>query len=272
MMKFLFSILLLYSSSLFSGDLSDSLRKQLLSEPNLSQVNELKKFSAIDFSNIWTLNENNGFVSDSLNRFRIKFCSVRKQNKIMYRVNGFVNYEGYTYSLTGNILLCEIRLKKPVDEKDCDPNNYPYKKIKAEGTIIANFMFALLDSDSLRGACGAYWFMDSVNVLHIDNRRSCADGYINNQFAGMWINLSSHQTNAVAWGDYRIPFSRDLDIGVGEFCPDKKYASRGWQSYLDAYYATQSSSNRHYQVYPEKDSIYWPCEKNISKHPTKNRK
>jgi hypothetical protein len=33
------------------------------------------------------------------------------------------------------------------------------------------------------------------------------------------------------WGEFRIPFSGDLDIGAGEFSPNPKYFSKGWADY-----------------------------------------
>jgi hypothetical protein len=33
------------------------------------------------------------------------------------------------------------------------------------------------------------------------------------------------------WGEFRIPYSDDLDIGVGEFLPNPPYLNYGWENY-----------------------------------------
>ena len=60
-----------------------------------------------------------------------------------------------------------------------------------------------------------------------------SDSFCNNQFEGV---LSSPTTSEqkCCWGACRIPDSGDLDIGEGEFFPNDKYLTYGWQSYHDA--------------------------------------
>ncbi len=61
-----------------------------------------------------------------------------------------------------------------------------------------------------------------------------ADGYSNNLFTGTWSSYGGSMTKPCNWGDYRIPNCGDLDSGDGEFVPNEKYRSKGWQSYVDA--------------------------------------
>ena len=79
------------------------------------------------------------------------------------------------------------------------------------------------------------WYLDKGGALHYDDLDAVADGYSNNQFAGMWRSYSGNIVNPCHWGDERIPLAGDLDRGTGEFFPDEKYHANGWKNYVEAY-------------------------------------
>ena len=62
---------------------------------------------------------------------------------------------------------------------------------------------------------------------------SNADGYFNNQFDGTWTSYKTGVSKMCNWGDYRIPDSKGLDGGAGEFIVNEKYKNNGWQNYVN---------------------------------------
>lgn len=47
---------------------------------------------------------------------------------------------------------------------------------------------------------------------------------------GTWTEYNSNEMKCSNWGERRIPFSGDLDIGAGEFSPNPKYFDKGWEN------------------------------------------
>lgn len=261
-MKLFIAVILIFPSLSTAQSLADNLREEVLTGVHVQSKNELASFCSYNFATIWKFgitHEYNGFASDSMTRVRLKFCSLRRKSSTLYAVKGFFLYKDQMSSFHGDLKLTDVALINPYDEGCEDP--YPIDRIRAEGIVLANFRFALSDSGYLTGTCSAGWWIDSTNHIHVNYRGDCADGFVNNQFAGTYYSSSMRQSVEIAWGDFRIPFSGDLDLGAGEFSPNPKYADQGWQSYLDAYEAPQSPSSHVYQIYPEKDSVYWPCSK-----------
>ena len=62
---------------------------------------------------------------------------------------------------------------------------------------------------------------------------SVAAGWINNAMVGDWTSYGKANSKPANWGDGRIPFSEDLDVGTSEFAPNSKYFDKGWKSYFD---------------------------------------
>src|SRR5690348_17215575 len=57
----------------------------------------------------------------------------------------------------------------------------------------------------------------------------------NNQFEGTWTSYKTGNSKKCNCVDYRLPDSRGLDIGAGEFSPWDKYEEYGWQNYSQAW-------------------------------------
>ena len=60
-----------------------------------------------------------------------------------------------------------------------------------------------------------------------------SDLYSNNQYAGTWTPYGKGKAEAKTanWGEYRIPFAGEFDVGVGEFHPSPTYRKNGWETY-----------------------------------------
>jgi hypothetical protein len=91
--------------------------------------------------------------------------------------------------------------------------------------------------------------------LRYDNIDGIADGYCNNMFTGTCTNYKTKQKLKCNWGDDRIPDSKGLDIGAGEFSVSEKYLTNGWQNYVDAY--TYSDSIKQKKAIEIENKKWW---------------
>lgn len=60
---------------------------------------------------------------------------------------------------------------------------------------------------------------------------------MNRTYVGIWQSYGDPTVvKRCIWGDYRLPFSFDFDIGDGEMGINPKYISPEWESYLQRIY------------------------------------
>ena len=111
--------------------------------------------------------------------------------------------------------------------------------IKKEGILLAKYHF---NEDNLQSHSGIFegtlttlWYIDSIGQLKYDDMDMVSDFYCNNQFVGTWKDYKSNLTKICNWGDYRVPYSGDLDTGAGDFCINPKYTKNGWENYVKAF-------------------------------------
>lgn len=205
-------------------------------------ISEINKY---DISNLWTLNkfqtefegdtsyierqEPLGFIGDNFQRFYIHFISViqNPNNRLEYFVYGKTRVKTNICAFQG---LITIREAKIYTESDLPPLK--------QGFVTGDYEF-FEDSDqkgtgTFNGYFKTNFYIDSKGNIQYDALNFVADGYKNNQFQGIWTSYKSRDSKKCNWGDYRIPESRDLDIGVAEFSVDEKYVSNGWLTYMVA--------------------------------------
>lgn len=83
-----------------------------------------------------------------------------------------------------------------------------------------------------RGKVFVSWYVDTSGVIHYDDILDYIPRYSNCQFIGTWTSFKTGNSTPVAWGQYRIPCSGDLDVGSSEFMPNPKYNNVGWGDYV----------------------------------------
>lgn len=86
-----------------------------------------------------------------------------------------------------------------------------------------------------KGILRSDWYLDKNNNLNYDDLSLGADGFFNNQFVGNWASYKAKKPLICNWGDFRIPYSDDLDVGTAEFAPSDKYLKYGWENYKKAF-------------------------------------
>ncbi|MEO6819008.1 MAG: hypothetical protein ABI204_04735 [Ginsengibacter sp.] len=177
-----------------------------------------------------TLPEPLGFIGDNYQRFYIHFISVKKSkvNPYQYFVSGKTKVKEIISGFSGTINVVKAGIyKKQIDEN--------YK----QGSVECNIIFY---EDSLQKSTGFFkgkliskFFLDERNLVWYDDIELGADGYFNNQCEAVWTSYKTSKSKKCNWGDYRIPQSKALDSGDGEFAVNKKYDLFGWKNYRIAW-------------------------------------
>jgi hypothetical protein len=202
-------------------------KKETTASTKRLSANEFAKY---DLSAFWKTSYSLGYIGNNYQRMYITFEKVRKVSSTEYRVEGFSQVKSNVCNFTGVIKNIEYNQDKKYWEDECGEYE---GNLSNKGCLIADF---ILEEDANQKSTGvfiglleSYWLMDANNEIH-KGTVGCGDGEHGEQFFGEWISYKGG-VKPVAWGEYRIPFSGDLDNGAGEFIPDKKYIDNGWEEY-----------------------------------------
>jgi hypothetical protein len=204
-------------------------------------IEEVKKY---DLSSLWTLNkfqiENDtitvkraeplGYIGDNFQRFHIHFVSAIKKsgNNLEYHISGKTKVKSNICEFQGTMTITEARTYDDGDVPNLD-----------QGFIKGKYLFfedsSQTGSGTLKGNFQTNFYINEKNEIKYDALLFVADGFRNNQFEGDWTSYETGLHKKCNWGDYRIPNSRELDIGAGEFSPWEKYQENGWGNYILAW-------------------------------------
>ena len=241
-MRQLIFILLLISNFSFAQSKEKILNDFMLGD-ELKSENILVYFNQFDFSGLWSHTESHriyGIKGTDHQRIKIKLTSIEKSkaNPNEYLVSGKSNIQGNITDFIGKIKLNEIREAKEL-HFGVD-NEYKDKGISSEGILIADYEFKenpnQKNTGIFRGILYSKWYLDSTNQIKYDDIQSISDGYMNNAFIGTWTSYSKDREKICNWADFRVPnANQDFDIGAAEFSPSKKYYSKGWENYQNAW-------------------------------------
>jgi hypothetical protein len=203
----------------------------------LNKDNYINKYKKYDFSSlIIPSTDFIGFIGSDYKRFKIYYTSIFKDKEIdtIYHVKGFLNIDNDKHNFIGTIAIIQIREYKSlhlgVDELYKDSN------IISQGLFIATYDLREdinhKNSGLLNGLMGLNWYLDYNSKLTYDRIRIYSDDYKNNQYIGIRKSNSDNRVLICNWGEYRISYSGDLDIGASEFSPNPKYYSNGWSDLI----------------------------------------
>ena len=233
-------------------------QKSILDNGELSRKEDKQSFLKYNFGPLWTDPDNSfvyGFIGENYQRIRIKIilATKLKNRPDTYIVKGKSLVKDNICEFSGTIKITKVRIYKKmhwgVDDK--------YKKtgIKKQGILIAAYHFledrTQRHSGIFDGLLSTSWYIDKIGKLKYDDIEKESDSYSNNQFVGTWKGYTNKLVKICNWGDYRIPFSGDLDGGAAEFSPVDKYVQFGWQSVRDAHF------NDSQQARLEEEKQWW---------------
>lgn len=212
---------------------------QMLKDPNFTgerfkAQSRVDHYAEYDFSTLFApRTQFLGFIGDDYQRLKIYFTSISKAPRAprSYRVDGISIVKSNKITFSGEMRIDRVLEYKQhrfgLDDRMKDIGH------KAQGVLFASYKFA---EDRTRPKSGVFeglmlfsWYLDIDGVMQYDDIEFHSDSFRNNQYVGTWTQYGSSKRKVANWGEYRIPFSGDLDIGAGEFSPNSKYLDKGWR-------------------------------------------
>ena len=194
----------------------------ILTNPDYCSSKEEFVFIEKAFEPYWF--EPIGYRGRDFQRFYIHYDSVRFMGNGVYKVEGRTRYRDTIRLFSGTITLDSMRLNKGKHL----PSTGKF------GKLCGHYQF---DEDEFSGG-GILTGKMTIDFVKVNGRfyydafmLGVADGYDNRQYEGVWTSKDLKRLEKCNWGDFRIPDSQGLDIGVGEFGPVDEYLNCGWQVY-----------------------------------------
>jgi len=230
-------ILIFFSTSIFGQQTEEWMK--MLNNPKydsyeLGKENLKNDFLKYDFSKLLVpRQEFLGYIGSDYRRLKIFFSSMVKDSSKgdTYKIKGISLVENNKCDFSGTIKITQVRVYKTM-HFGLD-NKYGNRGLKSQGVLIGDYEFKENPNQNhsgiFKGIMILNWYLDNFGILHYDNIRWYSDNYKNNQYIGTWSEYNSKSYKVCNWGEKRIPFSGDLDIGAAEFSPNSKYYDKGWE-------------------------------------------
>jgi hypothetical protein len=174
-----------------------------------------------------------GYIGNEYQRIYIEFTSIRKDEfkPGTYEVIGYSIVHNNKCDFTGTLKIEQIREFKQM-HFGVD-NMYEDAGFKSQGLLIGKYIFEENPEQShvgiFEGIITLWWYIDKDGNIQFDDLETYSDSYRNNQYVGTWTEYGKSKGKVCNWGEYRIPFSGELDIGAAEFSVDPKYLNKGWK-------------------------------------------
>jgi len=239
-MRTIILLLLFFSTELFAQQKEEWI--YMLENPKYPRFSELKpenflsKYVEYDFSKLLNpKSEILGFIGSEYRRIKVSFNSIRKSKTTpnLYFVTGETTVNKNTCDFEGTIIIEQVRefenMHYGVDEMYIDAG------MKAQGLIISRYLLSENPQQKhvgiFDGIMTLWWYLDKNNEIQYDDLNTQSDSYKNNQYIGNWTEYGKSNGRLCNWGESRIPFSGDLDIGAGEFFVNPDYRKNGWEDY-----------------------------------------
>lgn len=237
MQKFIFVLLLTVSILANASQVDewlDGLDHPLHRSLTLKPKNLLQKYISYDISSLLIpRSEFLGYIGNNYQRLHIHFKSVSRSptNQEQYLIIGESIVGDHVTEFNGEITVTSVReyVKMHFGLDD----ELKTAGIQSEGLIIGHFKFQEQSTQSssgrFQGIVTLYWYKDKAgNVQYDDIAAGYSDNYSNNQYVGTWKAYRTGKEKTANWGEQRIPFSGDLDIGAAQFSPAPQFKKQGW--------------------------------------------
>ena len=236
-MKYLTLVFIIFSVTAYSQQSErwiDEIEHPKSARHQLSSTDFKAKYLNHDFSQLLIpKSEFLGFIGNDFKRIQIEFKQIKKSmdSSSIYILNGNSTVGNNTCDFNGLIRIKKIKefknLHLGVDEIYADSG------IVSQGIVFAEYEIKESKdqkySGAFKGVMTLWFYIDSLGNIRYDNIENHSDSYKNNQYVGVWNQYNSDKTKTCNWGEYRIPYSGDLDIGAGEFSVNPKYLLNGWK-------------------------------------------
>jgi hypothetical protein len=193
-----------------------------------------------------------GFIGDDYQRMYVKFISIIQ--------NSESQYEYFAY---GKIMvkknICEFQgVIKIISSEIYNTTDIPSYK---QGFVVCEVVLYenkyQTHTGFFKGKLISNFLIDAKEKFRYDAIMFGADGFLNNQFTGMWINYKTKTSKICNWGDYRIPNSGNLDSGASLFLVDEKYIKNGWETYMNLNGKSYLEDSLEYKKALQKENEKW---------------
>jgi hypothetical protein len=190
-------------------------------------------FVAYDFGALCLLHQTwrLGYIGKEYQRLYVYFTSISKDSSDphIYRVRGVSRVKNNVCDFTGTMRLSWVRRAHAPDA--CENDIRPAVQGISCFTYEFNEDPKQKHTGSFRGTAVLLWYLNKKKELCYDITWNCSDSFVNNCFVGTWMSYTTKVSRPCNWGDARIPFSDELDSGVGEFHPKANFLRFGWDTY-----------------------------------------
>lgn len=177
-----------------------------------------------------------GFRGADFDRFYIHYNSVSRIDDKRYHVVGKTRCMGKICDIKGDIVIDSVVAYAP--------DVYYIKEVEETGVICASYHFDEYEGQNINGyyiGNASFEYLILGGKAYYDAALLIADGFYNNQYKGVWVDVQKNDTLKCNWGDFRIPESEELDEGCGEFIPsDDAQKNHGWDHFFDAEHENQT--------------------------------
>lgn len=217
---------------------------EVLSDQKLTKEDIKDTIAEYDLSEIFTQTESShvyGFIGANYRRLQIHFSKAEKlkKNPYQYHIEGKSKVRDNICDFKGTITIISGRkqAKEKIIYGILDRDEKVASSIAIRGVAVSDVEFRESPDQKypgvFKGKLTTYFYVYQNGVIHYDDLNSYSDRYFNNAFVGAWSSQDGKITKKVHWGDWRIPYSGDLDVGAGEFWPAEKYINNGWEFFKD---------------------------------------
>ena len=169
----------------------------------------------------------NGILGDKYTRIELFIHpEVERIDSLTFKVKGKSKVGKNICDFTGEIQIEHIY---NIWERANDPDSPNYY------VMVCNYLFtedkAQYGTGFFKGTYGAYCYIDKANkkiCLDID----AGGGELNNRnYVGIWQSYKTKAVKRCIWGDYRLPYTFDFDIGDEDMRVNPKYNSPEWEEW-----------------------------------------
>lgn len=174
-----------------------------------------------------------GILGDNYARIEIYINpQIGRTDSLTFKVKGKSKVKQNICDFTGEIRIEHIyNIWERADDSD-SPDYY---------LMVCNYLFKEDESQYgtgfFQGTYGVYCHIDKDNkkvCLYIDLEGG--DGYNNRNYVGTWQSYKTQTVKRCIWGEYRLPYTFDFDIGDGEMCINPKYNSPEWEQWKSGFF------------------------------------
>lgn len=236
-MKTITLILVLFSTTLLAQQQTKWLNS--LENPQLPMFNELKPLNKLseyiqyDLSKLLKPSSNLlGYIGSDYTRIHINFNSIIRSEIVqnLYLITGSTTVSNNTCDFEGTLTIEQFReFKNMYYGVDSIYSNAGFK---AQGIAIGTYKLSENPKQNhvgiFEGIMTLWWYLDKDGEIRYYDLNSHSGWFKNSQYIGTWSEYGKSYSKVCNWGEHRIPFSGDLDIGEDEFTVNPKYHEKGW--------------------------------------------